>query len=408
MTMQGLGARELGPDLPFTVRAGDRAVTFTLAALRRRWWIPAGVGAAFTVVGATRNEMLGGLIAGGSMVGLIALVLAVVIGAQWLHRNSTITVTSTELIFDGFRRRVLPRAEFSEMVVGFFTNLPTDVAAIQVCFTTREGLRFATVHAAWWPAGGLEQVAAALGATPRVAERPDRALRPWWIRHSFATTATGTVLGIAAITGGIVVYDQVVAARTRDAAVKAEHAWPSYAASHVTASQIPGLISAHAEVRPSDDSESGLSVRTELSMETAEPQPTAGLFLSAHEAVCGFRPVLGDRPVQFSNVIYVGRPRASDSTARVVAGCGDVTPMSDWLGYLQQHPLGPAVERADSGYDDGLLSVSLFLRSADVEEFDGAVARVCAFDQPDGVDVVVSALADGGLQEPYVSGVHCG
>ncbi len=118
MTMQGLGARELGPDLPFTVRAGDRAVTFTLAALRRRWWIPAGVGAAFTVVGATRGALLGGLIAGGSMVGLIALVLAVVIGAQWLHRNSTITVTSTELIFDGFRRRVLPRAEFSEMVVG--------------------------------------------------------------------------------------------------------------------------------------------------------------------------------------------------------------------------------------------------------------------------------------------------
>lgn len=399
----------LGSDLPLTVRAGDAAVKLTLSALRRRWRYLAAIVAAFTVFGALAGNVWGGLFVGGLLLGLLLIVIAVALVAQWRHRTATICVTATDLLVKGRR---LPRADFGEMVLGFFTNLPTEPAALQACFTTREGRRFATVQLAWWPADGLDEVAAALGTTPRLAEGGSevRLLQPWWVRHWFATIATGTVVGIAVIVGVIMIGDYVIGSRARAAAADAEEAWPAYAAEHLTVQEVPGLVSADVQVSPDDDDRSQLDVRTELSIETSDGQLSPAAFSKANAAVCGFHSELDGRKTSFRNVIYVSRPRVSDSAARLDVGCGDVEPVRAWLTYLSDHPLGSAVDRADASYAQGLLSVWLFMASPSADAFATTAERTCGF-RHDGTELAVGAMlsvqAAGSADGPYLSDVGC-
>jgi hypothetical protein len=143
---------------------------------------------------------------------------------------SSRSVTHTELVVRRIRRRVLPRSALGDVVLGFFTTLPTNEASLQWCFSTTEGRRWVTVPVIYWPADGMDQVLAALDRRPRWGTWKDRRLTPFGYRHLVGFSLRFGAVLIVVIAGGIVAYE-VWQGRDQDRAVAAvQGEWHAYAA----------------------------------------------------------------------------------------------------------------------------------------------------------------------------------
>ncbi|QZY29749.1 hypothetical protein [Nocardioides coralli] len=187
------------PDLPLEVRTGDTPARVTVALLRARGWVLAllvGTTLAGALVSAGVAAIPQALALSGAMLALIA---GVVVVAVWITSGYSLTVTHTELVLRRVRTRTLARADLGELVIGFCTVQATDPAAIQLCITTRQGRRFATLGLIHWPPDELHRVASALGIEPRDQTPDDTRLSPLWIRRPFLFIGGWTVGAFALV-----------------------------------------------------------------------------------------------------------------------------------------------------------------------------------------------------------------
>jgi hypothetical protein len=261
------------------------------------------------------------------------MLLIVVVGAMplvaWYGRRSTVTVTDHELIVQRVRRRALNRAEAGDVVVGFFTVAPLQFSDLQVCFTHRDGTRFTTLPLAYWDGDGLAQVAAALGVESRLQEPRDDHLRPFYVRHLWATAFGGAMIGLVLVIGAIVLYDAIAAHNRRADAARTLRTWNAEQAPRLRT--LPGVRNVDADTD-----------RTSVIVEYRGGEVPPGPARRAHDLACA-----GRDPSLRVELHYVDRSDPQQEAGRELRfTCEPATDPGFMLDGLAAHPLPGDVEFA--------------------------------------------------------------
>jgi hypothetical protein len=341
------------PVLPFTVHAGRQPLRTMGTLLRARGWVLGVVAIVPGILGLISGGVLAGLVAIAWIAGLCAVIVGVGAFGLLLYGRSTITVTHTELIVKRVRRRVLPRADFGEIVLGFFTVQSSDGAGLQLLFADRDGDRFATTPLFYWPAEGLDQLCAALGTTPRWQDdsEHDRKLRPFYVRHMFLVAFAGAMVLIAIIVGVIVLVDHYRAGQREEAAQTAEHSWQSYAEKRLGSDVVPLDGRPEISTYVPDDTKQRIDLDVRLSLVSPGTEADPAVVARAREAVCAFHPDLGKELLRTELRLAFERDR-SDHVRVVHTVCGlDQSPLDRWLRAFASAPFGEDVADVDVTFD---------------------------------------------------------
>lgn len=318
------------PRLPYTLRPEGRPVAVLRHRLRTRGAL---VLAAAIVLGAAvaiaSGEVAAALFPIAFLGGIVLLVAVLGLPLAALYGRSSVTVTDEHVVVRRLRRRVLARAEAGDVVLGFFTVAPLDFTDAQVCLTRRDGTRFATLPATYWDFDGITQIAAALGTEPRWQDARDERLRPFYVRHLWATAFGGGLALAVVIVAAIVAYDAIAAHQRGADAARVLRSWNADVAPRLRA--LPGVRSVDADKE---------STRVAVDYGGAEIAP--GPARRLNDLVCAHRA----RSLRVA-VSYVDRsdPQLQDGR-RVRFECDAASDPGSVLAQLARRPLARSVRYA--------------------------------------------------------------
>ena len=313
----------------------------------------------------------------------LAMLIVVVVGLPVLalYGRSTLTVTDREPHVRRLRTRHLARDEAGEMVLGHFTNVPLQPGDMQVCLTRRDGSRFTTLPLLYWDRDGLARVAAALGVEPRLQDERDEHLRPFYVRHLWAATFGGVLIGVMLIVGAIVLYDAIASHQRRDDAAQALRTW--------NADQAPRLARCPA-CAASTPARSGRASRPA----TAAARSRRGPAGRAHDLACSGR----DRSLRV-DLRYVDRSDPQQEAGRELRfTCEPAADPGFVLDGLAAHPLPREVDFAAfelqplTDFHDRVTGTRLEVFARPSLSEARARATLCALRAPRGELVLEGAL----------------
>ena len=181
----------------------------------------------------------------------------------------------------------------------------------------------------YWDQDGLALVAAALGVEPRMQEDRDEHLRPFHVRHLWATAFGGALIGVVLMVGVIVLVDAIAASNRRADAARVLRTWKAEQAPRLRA--LPGVRSVEADSGQT-------SVIADYDGGEIPPAPAR----RAHDVVCA-----GRAPSLRVRLQYVDRSDPRQEGGRQLSfTCERAADPGSVLDGLAAHPLPRSVDYA--------------------------------------------------------------
>lgn len=319
----------------------------------------------------------------------------------WLYGRSSLTVTSDELIVWRLgRRHSIRRADVGEIIEGTKDWSYSRGESARYWFVTDEGgHRFVALPQLQWPAGAFEELARALGITPRKARNDEEELlAPWWMRHIVAT-AIIAFLAVLVVWGAL--YWGVPAwqdARRASAEHEAQSGFTASIEPQLTKPRFPHLQDSKHDVPTSPlgvsaDAEDSSEIRLRSSVDLAGPgaEAPATEALELLDLQCGY--TAAGVKVTLSSVDYTSTD--GNHERHIEFECGtDRGSLAKWLAWAETAPANPnigAIHASQRSSYDGDPSEPLEVRVsvADLSDADfrTTMDHLCTFPAIDALHI---------------------